>query len=50
MAAAVRDTAWPGGTPCWVDVMVSDPQRAAEFYGPLFGWEFADQGAEYGVT
>ncbi|GHF78688.1 hypothetical protein FHX82_004465 [Amycolatopsis bartoniae] len=39
-----RDTAWPEGTPCWVDVQVPDPKRAAEFYGPLLGWEFSDQG------
>lgn len=43
-----RDTPWPAGTPCWVDVMVPDTKRAAEFYGPLLGWEFADQGAEFG--
>ncbi len=26
------------GTPCWVDVMVPDPAKAAAFYGSLFGW------------
>ncbi|GAB2961366.1 VOC family protein [Amycolatopsis acidiphila] len=44
----VCDTPWPEGTPCWVDVMVPDTKRAAEFYGPLLGWELADQGAEFG--
>jgi predicted enzyme related to lactoylglutathione lyase len=44
----VRDTPWPEGTPCWVDLMVPDTQRAAEFYGPLLGWELADQGADFG--
>jgi uncharacterized protein len=43
-----RDTPWPEGTPCWIDLMVPDTKRAAEFYGPLFGWELADQGAEFG--
>jgi predicted enzyme related to lactoylglutathione lyase len=44
----IRDTPWPEGTPCWVDVMVPDTTRAAEFYGQLLGWKFADQGAEFG--
>ncbi|HVV13146.1 VOC family protein [Amycolatopsis sp.] len=43
-----RDTPWPEGTPCWVDLMVADPERADRFYGELFGWETADQGEEYG--
>ncbi|HVW41418.1 MAG TPA: VOC family protein [Amycolatopsis sp.] len=43
-----RDTPWPEGTPCWVDVMVADPQRAADFYGALLGWQLEDQGEEYG--
>lgn len=44
----VRDTPWPEGTPCWVDIMVDDTQRAAEFYGTLLGWKFADPRGEYG--
>lgn len=44
----VRDTPWAEGTPCWVDLMVPDTKRAAEFYGPLLGWKFDDQGEEYG--
>lgn len=44
----VRDTPWPEGTPCWVDVMVPDTKRAAAFYGPLLGWHFADQGEDFG--
>lgn len=38
-----RSTAWPEGTPCWVDLAVDDPRRAARFYTGLFGWE-----VEYG--
>lgn len=43
-----RDTPWAEGTPCWVDVSVPDPKRAAEFYGSLLGWDFVDQGGDYG--
>ncbi|WP_298177288.1 VOC family protein [Saccharomonospora sp.] len=42
----VRDTPYPDGTPCWVDLLVPDPRRAMDFYGALFGWAFADQGDE----
>lgn len=34
-----RDTSWTEGTPCWVDVLVPDFDRARTFYGTLFGWE-----------
>lgn len=44
----VRDTPWPDGTPCWVDLMVPDPRMAMDFYGALLGWTFVDQGDEYG--
>ena len=27
------------GTPCWVDLMVSDQQAALDFYRDLFGWQ-----------
>ncbi|WP_329395393.1 VOC family protein [Streptomyces melanogenes] len=27
------------GTPCWVDLMVTDQQAALDFYCGLFGWE-----------
>lgn len=43
-----RDTPWPEGAPCWIDAMVPDVQRAAAFYRALLGWQFVDQGAEYG--
>jgi predicted enzyme related to lactoylglutathione lyase len=35
---------YPGGVPCWVETLQPDPQAALAFYGPLFGWEFADPG------
>lgn len=44
----VRDTPWPPGTPCWTDLMVADRKAAQAFYGPLFGWEFAEGDAGTG--
>ena len=38
-----RET-YPHGVPCWVDLLVPDPERATAFYGELFGWEFAGPG------
>ncbi len=43
-----RDTAWPTGIPCWIDVMTPDVQAAQQFYSQLFGWQFADHGPQYG--
>jgi uncharacterized protein len=34
-----RDTAWPAGTPCWVDLGTDDVARAKTFYETLFGWD-----------
>ncbi|MGW3205213.1 VOC family protein [Streptomyces sp. NPDC001135] len=42
-----RDTPWPHGHPCWVEVRVGHPGRAAAFYGQLFGWTFFDHGPDY---
>jgi uncharacterized protein len=36
------------GAPCWNDLYSSDPDRAADFYGTLFGWTAMDPGPEYG--
>jgi uncharacterized protein len=33
---------YPYGVPCWVDTWQPAPDAAQAFYGPLFGWEFAD--------
>jgi predicted enzyme related to lactoylglutathione lyase len=38
----------PLGTPCWVELLTSDPARSQEFYGRLFGWTVEDPGADYG--
>jgi predicted enzyme related to lactoylglutathione lyase len=31
---------YPSGVPCWIDTTHPDAPAAAEFYGPLFGWDF----------
>ncbi|MGH3342608.1 MAG: VOC family protein [Carbonactinosporaceae bacterium] len=33
-------SAYPEGTPCWVDLGADDREAAMKFYGGLFGWEF----------
>src|SRR6185312_12252653 len=41
----VRDTPWPPGTPCWVDLAVPDlPAVIATtaFYAQVLGWSFVD--------
>jgi predicted enzyme related to lactoylglutathione lyase len=42
------DESWPNGTPCWVDVMVTDPAAAKAFYSGLFGWDIQDGPPEAG--
>lgn len=36
------------GAPCWVDAALPDLAAGKRFYGELFGWEFADQGEDFG--
>ncbi len=43
-----RDTPWPAGTPCWVDVAVPDLAAGKAFYGAVLGWTFMDTGEEFG--
>jgi uncharacterized protein len=43
-----RDTRWPAGTPCWVDVTVDDVPKAIAFYEALFGWDIPLGGPEVG--
>jgi uncharacterized protein len=35
-------TSYTQGTPCWVDLLTTDPQAAKSFYGQLFGWRYDD--------
>lgn len=43
-----RDTPWPAGTPCWVDIAVTDVTAATAFYRDVLGWSFVDSGEEFG--
>jgi predicted enzyme related to lactoylglutathione lyase len=43
-----RDTAWPPGTPCWVDIGVADIPKAQAFYRGMFGWDIEDTGPDTG--
>lgn len=43
-----RDTNWPAGTPCWVDVGVDDVDKGKAFYSALFGWEVEEGKPEFG--
>ncbi|MQA83350.1 MAG: VOC family protein [Streptosporangiales bacterium] len=38
----------PNGTPTWIDLGIPDLERAMEFYGALFGWEYDVGPAETG--
>jgi uncharacterized protein len=43
-----RDTPWPDGTPCWVDLGTSDIPKAISFYSSQFGWDVQQGGPEVG--
>lgn len=43
-----RDTSWPHGTPCWVDLGVDDVGTGRLFYEGLFGWSMQDGPPEAG--
>jgi uncharacterized protein len=43
-----RDTPWPVGTPCWVDLGVGDISKAIAFYTAQFGWQVEEGGPETG--
>ncbi|OZM72638.1 glyoxalase [Amycolatopsis antarctica] len=45
---SIVQTNQPEGTPTWIDLGIPDLDRAMEFYGALFGWEFAVGPAETG--
>jgi predicted enzyme related to lactoylglutathione lyase len=42
------DTNQPLGTPTWIELGVPDLDRALQFYGAVFGWEFDVGPEEYG--
>ena len=43
-----RDTAWPAGTPCWIDYGATDVEAAEDFYGSLLEWSWSGGDPEYG--
>jgi uncharacterized protein len=43
-----RETPWPQGTPCWVDLVVPDVKAGGEFYSRLLGWQIQDLHEEAG--
>ena len=43
-----RDTAWPNGTPCWVDYNAADMDAAKAFYTNVLGWTYTEAEPEYG--
>lgn len=43
-----RDTAWPAGTPCWVDYSAPDVDAAKSFYADALGWTYTEPAAEFG--
>jgi predicted enzyme related to lactoylglutathione lyase len=48
---ATRDEPWKPGTPCWVDLIVSDldaVKEAAAFYTDVFGWDCQEGPPEAG--
>jgi uncharacterized protein len=38
----------PPGEPNWTDLSTPDLNKAREFYGQIFGWNFIDTGPEFG--
>jgi uncharacterized protein len=47
--AMVRTTGDTPGEICWADLAATDAQRAAEFYGALFGWRVHEERVGEGV-
>jgi predicted enzyme related to lactoylglutathione lyase len=43
-----KTTTFPTGAPIWVELMTSDPDGAAEFYGEIFGWTAESPNEEFG--
>lgn len=45
----MENTETPIGAPIWIDLLTSDMDRSAAFYGDLFGWTFEEpDGRDYG--
>lgn len=44
----VRESNWPEGTPCWVDLAVPDIDRASSFYADVLNWTIPPGSPEAG--
>jgi predicted enzyme related to lactoylglutathione lyase len=47
-AMPTRDSAWPAGTPCWIDYAAEDLEAAQRFYHSVIGWDFTAGQPEFG--
>jgi len=45
---SIRQTPWPDGYPCWVDLGSSDRLGAWDYYTAVLGWQIRDTGPEMG--
>lgn len=45
---SIRTSPWPAGTPCWVDIAVSDVRTSCRFYEAVLGWSFPEAEADGG--
>jgi len=43
-----RDTAWPPGTPSWIDYGAADIDATKTFYADVLGWQYTGGDPEYG--
>jgi uncharacterized protein len=43
-----RDTAWPAGTPCWIDYSAADVDATKTFYSSVLGWDYTEGQPEFG--
>jgi uncharacterized protein len=43
-----RDSNWPNGTPCWVDLGAPDVEAARSFYSAVLGWTYTGGDPEFG--
>lgn len=43
-----RDTAWPAGTPCWIDYPAADVDAVKAFYKAVIGFDYTESRDEFG--
>ena len=42
------DSAWPDGTPCWIDYSAPDVDAARAFYSDVLGWTYSGGSEKFG--